>query len=289
MKRSYKNNHYSIIISQSMGIVLEKEAEKEIEGIKMGYIIKSFIIAFAMYSKVPMPKVDWSKKNMRYVMCFFPVIGIVIGGVIYGWSMIAYYLNITPILYTIVIILIPLLITGGIHIDGFMDTLDALNSYQTREKKLEILKDPNTGAFAVIGCVAYYLLTFGVWYEVNKIQLPILFIGFVLSRALSGLSVVTFPLAKNSGLVSMFANEANKRLTKKVMIAFIIISSISMIMIHVVVGSICLASAALAFIYYYRISMKEFGGITGDLAGYFLQLCELVMVIGVMIGGKLCG
>jgi adenosylcobinamide-GDP ribazoletransferase len=236
-----------------------------------------------------MPKVEWSKDNMRYVMCFFSLIGAVIGGVIYLWSRIADYLSMSRVFDTAIIVLLPLILTGGIHMDGFMDTTDALCSYQPREKKLEILKDPNSGAFAVIGCVGYYLLTYAVWYDVTQTELTILAIGFILSRALSGLAVVTFPLAKNSGLAATFSNEAKKRLTRNVMIVFIILCAIGMLLLNRKLGVIGLIAAFIAFLYYYRISVKEFGGITGDLAGYFLQLCELIVAASVIIGGKVCG
>ena len=255
----------------------------------MKQIINSLMMAFAMYSKLPMPRVDWTKENMRYVMCFFPLVGVVIGGVIYLWSIIGESMAMSTVFLTVVFILIPLFLTGGIHMDGFMDTTDALSSYQPKEKKLEILKDPNSGAFAVIACVGYYLLTFGVWFEVSQETLPFLCIGFLLSRALSGLSVVTFPLAKNSGLAAAFSNEANKVLTKRAMILYILLSAATMILLNWKLGIICLLSAFLTYIYYRKKAIKEFGGITGDLAGYFLQLCELVMALGVIIGGKICG
>ncbi len=242
-----------------------------------------------MYSKLPMPKVAWSKENMKYVMCFFPLVGLIIGGIVYLWHRISGYLPISHVFYTAVIILIPLVITGGIHMDGFMDTMDARRSYQSMEKKLQILKDPNSGAFAVIACVGYYLLTYGTWYEVTQTQLEILLVGFILSRALSGLAVVLFPLAKDTGLVATFSSEANKKLTGKVMIVFIVLCALCMLLINWYLGVICLMAALLTFVYYYYVSVKEFGGITGDLAGYFLQLCELVMAVCIMLGGKICG
>ena len=52
----------------------------------MRRIWNSFKIAFAMYSKIPMPRADWEKENMRYMMCFFPFVGIVIGALMVGWS-----------------------------------------------------------------------------------------------------------------------------------------------------------------------------------------------------------
>ena len=54
-------------------------------------------------------------------------------------------------------VLIPVLVTGGIHLDGLLDTADALSSWQTRERRLEILKDSHAGAFAIIVCCGYFL------------------------------------------------------------------------------------------------------------------------------------
>ena len=52
----------------------------------------------------------------------------------------------------------PIIITGGIHMDGFLDTQDALGSYQPRERRLEILKDSHAGAFAIISCAVYLMM-----------------------------------------------------------------------------------------------------------------------------------
>jgi adenosylcobinamide-GDP ribazoletransferase len=255
----------------------------------MKSIVSSFIIALSMYSKIPMPKTDWKEENMKYVMCFFPMIGAVIGGLVYFWSHMEGTIPISRTLYTIIIILIPVIITGGIHLDGLLDTADALSSYQPMEKKLEILKDSNSGAFAVITCVVYFLLAYGVWYDASPTVIPILSIGFVLSRALSGLAVVTFPLAKKSGLATMFSNHAKKQITRIIMMIYILLCMAGMLLIHWVLGILCILGAMSVFAYYRYMSSKEFGGITGDLAGFFLQICELIMAVFVIIGDKLCG
>jgi adenosylcobinamide-GDP ribazoletransferase len=252
----------------------------------MRAMINSFVIAFAMYSKIPMPRVDWNKDNMRYVMCFFPVIGVVIGGIVYWWSELAKICSVGIGFQAAIYILLPIVITGGIHMDGLLDTSDALSSYQTREKKLEIMKDSHAGAFAVIVCACYFLLSYGIWQEINTSAIPILAIGFVLSRALSGLSIVTFPIAKNSGLASMFAEEAKKKVTLVVMLLYIILCSSLMLWINFKLGAICIVTAGLVFVYYRYMSVKQFGGITGDVAGYFLQVVELAMAITVSLGAK---
>ena len=101
--------------------------------------MKSLIIAFAMYSKVPMPRVDWEKKALRvdwekkalsWALCFFPLVGVVIGAVLYGWMALARYLGFGPLFFAAFALLIPIALSGGIHLDGFCDTCDALSSHQ---------------------------------------------------------------------------------------------------------------------------------------------------------------
>ena len=123
-------------------------------------IIKSLVIAFSMYSKIPMPHLELEDKDMKYVMGFFPLVGIIIGAVSFCWLCIGRNFNVPDISVTLVFIILPILITGGIHVDGYMDTCDALNSYGDREKKLAILKDSHIGAFAVIKLLVYYVLYF---------------------------------------------------------------------------------------------------------------------------------
>lgn len=168
----------------------------------MRRIWNSFKIAFAMYSKIPMPRADWEKENMRYMMCFFPFVGIVIGALMVGWSFLSGKLGVGDSLRSVIYVLIPVLVTGGIHLDGLLDTADALSSWQSREKKLEILKDSNAGAFAVIVACCYFLACFGFWTELSGRQVLVLSGGYVLSRSMSGLSVASFPCARKTGTVS---------------------------------------------------------------------------------------
>lgn len=249
----------------------------------MKRIYHSFLIAFSMYSKLPMPYAKWTEDNKRYVMCFFPLIGVVIGGAFLIWDWFAGRLGTGATLRSAVYVMLPLLITGGIHMDGFMDTTDALASCQPMERKLEILKDSHAGAFAVMGCAGYLLLQFGIYTELMGDRVFILAIGFILSRAFSALAVVSFPMAKNSGLAAMFQNEADKKVVK-ICVYLIIICCISgMILIEPFTGGIATLVSFLTFIYYYWMSKKMFGGITGDLAGFFVQICELVTGLAIVL------
>lgn len=132
-------------------------------------VIKSLVIAFSMYSKIPMPHLELEEKDMRYVMGFFPLVGAVTGLIMYGLYKISGYLYVPYISVSLILMILPVVITGGIHLDGYMDTCDARNSYGDVEKKLGILKDSHIGAFAVIRLLVYYVFFFCI-YILHSVQ-----------------------------------------------------------------------------------------------------------------------
>ena len=250
--------------------------------------MKSLIIAFAMYSKLPMPRVDWEKKALSWALCWFPLVGVVIGAVLYGWMALAQFLHMGPALFAAIALLIPIALSGGIHLDGFCDTCDALSSHQSREKKLEILKDSHTGAFAIICCGLYLLVFFGAWQEVEPVgpAALVLVLGPALSRSLSGLFAVTLPNARGTGLLATFTGPMDTARARGVLVIWVVACAAAMLWLSPLTGGAALLGAGLACLYYRVMSARQFGGVTGDLAGFFLQTCELAMVLAVVIVQK---
>lgn len=254
-------------------------------------IFEPLIIAFSMYSKIPVPTINWNENNMKYVMCYFPLVGIPIGLLEILWYFVNSIFGFGVIFNAAIATAIPVFITGGIHLDGFCDTIDGLSSHQTPEKKLEILKDPNSGAFAVIGCVLYILINFALWSEIHLSlkAVSIIALFYIISRSASGLSVVTFQLAKNTGLAAAFSDSAKKENVKITMFIYITILTLTTLFIEYRYGVFCILGVALVFVYYKYMSKKEFGGITGDLAGFFLQMAELFVLVGILISQNIFG
>ncbi len=114
-------------------------------------VLQTIAVAFAMFSALPVPQFAWNEKNMRYALCAFPLVGLLCGAL---WCVCGVLP--LPALPAAGFCLVPVWVTGGIHLDGYADTCDALSSYGDREKKLEILKDPHCGAFAVIRLCSYF-------------------------------------------------------------------------------------------------------------------------------------
>lgn len=197
-------------------------------------------------------------------------------------------LMVDGILFAAVAVALPILLTGGIHMDGFMDTVDALASHQEREKKLAILKDPHTGAFAVVYCGVYLLLSFGLYHALFQTEtLFIVCFGFVLSRALAVLGAVTLPNARKEGMLCAFTGHAHRRAAMISMAAVAFLSIGGMAWRSPVAGGFAAGFALLAFFAYRAMAMKQFGGATGDTTGFFLQATELALLFGAWIGGLL--
>lgn len=251
-------------------------------------VIKSFFISLSIYSKIPVPQFPWKEEDMKYTLCFFPWVGAVIGALILLWHWFGTRYGLGDVAYAAIGSAIPLIISGGFHVDGFMDTMDALHSYQGKEKKLEILKDSHIGAFAVICLVLYYLLYVGAFAEVrSREQILVLAGGFFLSRTLSGIGVVSLRPAKRDGMLYLFASEAHKKIVRISLYLQLILCVGFMVYQSFFAGILACAGAGLTFWYYRWRSYKEFGGITGDTAGYFVTLCEGVMAVLVAMSGLL--
>ena len=107
----------------------------------------------------------------------------------------------------------------------------------------------------------------------------------MLSRAFSAFAIVTFKCSKNSGLAYMFSNAAERQVVKKCMFVYIGIIFVIMLFIYrlLAIGTIILT--IVCFVKYKKMSYNEFEGITGDLAGYFLQILEFILLIAVVIFG----
>lgn len=242
--------------------------------------MRSAVIAFAMYSKIPMPRVEWDKKSLAWALCWFPLVGAVIGAVLLGWFWLWERFDLGA-LGAAGAALLPIAISGGIHMDGLCDTCDALASNQERARRLEILKDSHAGAFACIGCGVYLLALFAAWLEAPLC--PALALSPVLSRCLSGLAAVSWKNARGSGLLASFTQPMDAGRAKAVLLCLSVLVMAGMVLLD---GYAAVLAAALSFLWYRRMAFRAFGGITGDTAGWFLQICELFQVLGMAVALK---
>lgn len=247
--------------------------------------LRSVAMAFSMFSKIPVPEVEWKNANMQYMLAAFPLVGAVIGLLIWAWCAVCSKLNFGTVLFAAGLTLIPMFISGGIHMDGYCDTLDALASHAEPAKKREILKDPHTGAFALIGVCTYFIMYFAVCTEFSREQKLPLLLGMipVMSRAVSGLTGILFPTSGSEGMLAAFHNSAKKFDAAFILSVFLIICIFAMLLISFWAGLAMALTALMCGVYVYFMSKKQFGGMSGDLSGFLLQITELTMLCVLLI------
>ena len=238
-------------------------------------VLETICVAFAMFSALPVPQVEWKKENMRYSLAAFPLIGAVIALACLLWALFCGALALPAVVQGAGFCLLPVLVTGGIHLDGYADTWDAKASHGTKEKKQEILKDPHVGTFAVLHLCIWFVAYFALWTALPEFRfLPVLGC-FCLSRTLSGLALTLFPLREGSGLARTFADAAEKKKVSRILIVYTVI--LAALLCVSGAWSMAVAAAVVFLIYRYGI-VNEFGGLSGDLAGWFLETAELWML-----------
>ena len=241
-------------------------------------LIRSLVLAFSYYSAIPAPPVRFEEHDGDYLFCFFPLVGLLIGAAEYLWMFLAEMKMFNPFLTGAAAVAIPVLITGGIHLDGFLDTSDALASWKTKEERLAILHDTHTGAFAVIFCALYLMLACGTAVEaVSQVPAAGCMI-FCIGRMFSALLVVFEKPAGESGMLYYCTKTAAARAVALSSVIYLAITgALSLYLNALMLWLVLLAAGAVFFILYRLFIRRVFGGVTGDLAGCFLTVCELVL------------
>ena len=241
-----------------------------------------------MFSALPMSKNGWNERSMRFLLAAFPLVGAVIGFLEAAWFFLSSRLAFPGILTSSVACVLPVLVTGGIHMDGYMDVSDALSSYGDEQKRREILADPHIGAFAVIHLAVLLILNLGFVSGLSFTGRKMLLFGcsFVVSRCLSALAVVRFPLSKDTGLAHTFQGRADRKRCSYLLEAALLLTVLVMTAAGgLLFGFRCLIEAALMLIaaaalwlHLKKTASEKFGGLSGDLNGWFLQRTELWML-----------
>ena len=246
-------------------------------------VIRSLCIAFSTYSRIPVPQVAWTDENRKYSMCFFPLIGAVIGLLLWGWPALCDALGFGALLRGAVGALLPILVTGGIHMDGFMDTSDALASWQSPEKRLEILKDSRVGAGGVTAFVFLVLLKVAFLSQLTPdTALPALIGIPAAARFGTLISIFQFPYARQQGLGKAFVTYAPAHTVAKAFVLALVPAFLCGPFYLGLLGAAMLLSLWANF----HISHK-LGGVTGDTYGAVLEGSEMALLLVTAVGSRL--
>lgn len=246
--------------------------------------LKGFLMAMGMFTSIPIRYHNWDDDGAKHMLFFYPLIGFVIGVLWFLLFKVLVIFNLPLVIMTAILMLFPYFITGFLHLDGFMDLCDAMLSRRDKEEKLRILKDSHTGAFAVISLACLFVLTYSgtnALIEKNQLILSLIFIPAI-SRSFMSIMMLFNKSMEQSSLVKYFKQNVSR-----------VDKILSVIFLCIIIGlfaflfgfSSFIASLVVLLIVFYlmRKAIKELGGISGDIAGYGLVICETMLILALGI------
>jgi adenosylcobinamide-GDP ribazoletransferase len=220
----------------------------------------------------------------------FPIVGLIQGLILAAlFHILSTWSPFSLLAIAFILWLFSILVTGGIHLDGWMDASDAYFSYYNVEKRLEIMKDPRTGAFGVLSVILLLSTRFFFLYEVviwqsSGTYLLLAWVPF-LGKTLMGLLLLHVKAAKEEGLAIMFQRAATpKSLWVYLVYVVAAVGVVSLINATTIVPVLMILSVA-GFLFFFlkNIALRWFGGITGDVLGASVEGGEAVLWLAVWL------
>lgn len=236
--------------------------------------VAGFFMAWGMFWVVPCPAKLWNEKARGWMLLFLPVIGILIGGV---WAALAWVLGLVRLpgmIDAALLAVCPFLLTGFIHLDGYMDCCDAILSRRDLAERQRILKDSHTGAFAVISLGILLLLAFSIFTGLlEKTALWELVFIPAAARSVSALCVLAFSPMPGSSYEKIVPG-----LNKGYRWASGIMAVLLAVLPFLIFGrsGICALAAQAGALLAVLFGRGQLGGMNGDISGYGITVGELV-------------
>lgn len=235
-------------------------------------ILKGFLLAFNMLSIIPFFKVhDFYKGINGYAVMFYPLVGFILGGILWLVSL-SLESQIPSEHLAIIIFALWITITGALHLDGFIDTVDGL--FVKKDKAFEVMADPHTGGMGMIFSVSFLFLKASSLIYLDALYLlPVI---LMLSRFNATLSIYLFPYI--GGGMATLAKEELK--LSQVMSALIYV-----VLLSILFNATWLVGISLLTLFILKLFfMKRYGGFSGDIYGFSIEVTELALINALLFG-----
>lgn len=244
----------------------------------IGFLINlQFFTVFPIKKQLPM-----ERKYIHRAIQTFPLVGLLFG-VIMGGALyvLVEWTPFSSLAIAFFLWFLTIALSGGLHLDGWIDASDAFFSYQDKERRLEIMKDSRTGAFGVISVIVLLAARFLFIYEIveraNEWTYFLIIALPLLSKCVMGYLLIRMPLAKEEGLGAFF-QQAVKKSSLPIYGLYLLASLAAALVIDVklVALLVIMCLAAVVFLLYIKRKINSwFGGITGDVLGASVEGVEL--------------
>lgn len=236
----------------------------------------SFLIGLQFLTRIRLVRqTAWTAEDFGRSTRYFPLVGLMLGLCYAAIAYLLLYFIGARTLTSVLLMLLPLILTGGLHADGLMDTADGVFSGRERERKLEIMKDSRVGAFGVVTIAAMMFIQYALLADMFPLLIvPAVFVMPVIGRLAMVLSIACFPYARKDGLGKVFADMADR---KTLLIA--IVTAVLIVLPFGMGAWIALAAGIIFAALFCRFITGQLGGVTGDVYGAVTVLTETIVLL----------
>ena len=242
---------------------------------KMGKLIDGLFSSISMFTVLPVPRREWNDENIRWILIFLPVSGLIIGGIHCFCFLALGKLAFNKLIKAFILMVMPFLFSGFLHVDGFCDTCDAWLSGKPPEDRRKILKDPNMGVFAGCALVLLFLLSYICSYSLPEKGIEPLLLVFipVASRMAAAVCVMSLKGISESGLGALFKRHSKAGDIKVMWLCI----GLGAVLAYMVSGMYGLGLFGVVFGFSAAAALgayNSFKGFSGDLAGFAIVIGE---------------
>lgn len=239
----------------------------------MKTILHAYLMCRSMFCAIPSPQV-WDEKAKDKMLLFLPLVGAEIGLIWWLIALLCGLLKLPSLLTGLILAIYPCLVTGGMHLDGFMDVTDAVSSWRDLSRRREILKDSHVGSFAVIGVVVVLLGQFACCAAFSPEMGTEIFVWIpVVSRFCSALAVTALkPMS-----TSQYADRS-RSVPRLVGLSVSLVAVMGLGFWCCGVYALALPAGIVGYGLALRRAYRSLDGMNGDIAGYALTIGELCMI-----------
>ncbi len=242
--------------------------------------MKNFLLALQFLTIIPVRIRHVSGKALAGSVVYFPLVGLLLGLILTGANRFLSFLGLQKLFINIILVVLLVILTGGIHLDGMADTADAFFSRRSKEEKLRIMRDSRIGAMGVLSLISITLLKIAFISSIGPLLKPLaLLLMCVLGRWAMVLSLFLFPYARQEGKAGAYI----KGTDLKVFIFSTLTAFGCAVVIWRMYGFLLLlAMAALAYVIG-RFVTGKISGITGDTLGATNEVIEAAVLFSICI------
>lgn len=243
--------------------------------------MRGFLVALQFLTRIPvnLPG-EITPGDLVNSTLYYPLTGLLLGIILVTVSHFS-YAYFPPGVAAALILAALALITGGLHLDGFMDTMDGLGSGAPRERALEIMRDSHAGAFGVIGVVVLLILKLSLLQALGRDCLvEALLVMPVISR---WSAVAVMPLAgyarKEYGLGKVLVEEVGWK-----QVGTITVFTLAVSYYFLGLKSIWLLLVTAGLLYLWAAYLgRRIGGLTGDILGATIEMAEVLVLLALLV------